>query len=85
MVHRSWSISKFLICLVPMLSPRLQHRREGHSDGAKGPEGIEIALSVEYGRYSQLESLASRDVEQNRLKTAVHHQTRLLVLTGTVK
>ena len=68
-----------------MLSARRQHRREGHSDGAKGPEGIEITLSVEYGRYSQLESLASQDVEQNRLKTAAHHQIRLLVLTGTVK
>ena len=68
-----------------MLSPRRQHRQEGHWDEAKDPEGIEIILRVEYGRFSQLESLVTQDVEQNRSKTAAHLQTRLLVLTGTVK
>lgn len=67
--------------LVPMQSPR----REGHWGGAKDLEGIEITLSVEHGRFSQLESSVTRDVEQNRSKTAAHLQTQLLVLTGTVK
>jgi hypothetical protein len=73
------------MCLVPMLSPRRQHRREGRWDGAKDPEGIGITLIVVHGRFSQSESLVSRDVEQIRSKTAAHLQTRLLVLTGTVK
>jgi hypothetical protein len=51
----------------------------------KDPEGIEITLSVEYGSFSQLESLASRDVEQIRSKTAGRRRTLLSELTGTVK
>lgn len=51
----------------------------------KDLEGIEITLSAEYKRFSRLESLESRDVEQNRSKTAARLRTRLLGLIGTVK
>lgn len=68
-----------------MLNLHRQHRREGHWDGAKDPEGIEITLSAEYKMFSQSESWESRDVEQNRSLTTARLRTRLLELTGTVK
>ena len=68
-----------------MLSSHRQRHQEGHWHAAKDPEGIEITLNVEHGKFLQLESLGCWGVEQNRLKTAAHLQTRLLVLKGTVK